>query len=805
MRSAATTSAGKPASKRSANGGIATNPFAEFAASAPPTAAAAAAASKPKLKRAAASSSSGGGWMTTKKRGRDDAAIEKDKRAAVAARKTQNGRKHAAGAKGGNNNKKKSKKRTAKVRKRYSDSESEDSFDGYDDVSSEEDMDDFIVDDDEEVEQQSMSSATEDEINSPPPLPSRRAAALRASKRLVEEKKADDDEGGVFDGGKGGSSEDDYSKTNTDDDDDEEDGIDALDALPSLKKHKSAAAEALSTTSKYFSVPRKKLAGGKTSSAPPSFRRGIFDSSDESSENSSDDAASCGRETKTTKLNYNSNDSDRNGNGGKMSPEKPLGFRSKKDNGKKFLKKRDKNSSTWVNAVADARYGDHEDDFMDSDDDDEQIALGLALSESLMKENSDGMAGRKKKLGGAKKAARKKKDKQKKRRRVTVELSPLSSSDPAPIGSDEDDDDGQIEEILAEDSEVDDDEVDVYEEVNEAEREAEKVLKVANDLSRKVLVTMKAWSPNHAASADELTDDGKVFVPEGMIVDDALALSTLPQLDVHHDTSNTSVSSTTAAAAMAAGDNASGPSKHKWISHEDMQEICPGLKLADFQLIGVNWLALLHSMDCDVEGIGDKKNKRGEIGQKMNVNGVLADEMGCGKTVQTIAFLAWLKHRNTSSAVAPAASSSEVDSGIANDEVIVIGDSDSECDNVSNSGEASQSVTAKAKCESPTMPHIIIVPASVLSNWQREFTKFSPSMKVVKYHGSMQEREELQQEMNAKYLSKKGRKAKEQLDVVLTTFSYFSKEKSDDRSFLRKFNFNYMVVSLSLLGHLHHS
>jgi len=32
------------------------------------------------------------------------------------------------------------------------------------------------------------------------------------------------------------------------------------------------------------------------------------------------------------------------------------------------------------------------------------------------------------------------------------------------------------------------------------------------------------------------------------------------------------------------------------------------------------------------------------------------------------------------------------------------------------------------------------------------------------------------------------------LDVVLTTFSYFSSEKSDDRNFLRKFKFDYMVV-----------
>jgi SNF2 family DNA or RNA helicase len=29
-------------------------------------------------------------------------------------------------------------------------------------------------------------------------------------------------------------------------------------------------------------------------------------------------------------------------------------------------------------------------------------------------------------------------------------------------------------------------------------------------------------------------------------------------------------------------------------------------------------------------------------------------------------------------------------------------------------------------------PHIIIVPASVLSNWEREFNRFCPDMKVVR-------------------------------------------------------------------------
>ncbi|XP_046621833.1 SWI/SNF-related matrix-associated actin-dependent regulator of chromatin subfamily A containing DEAD/H box 1 homolog [Neodiprion virginianus] len=47
-----------------------------------------------------------------------------------------------------------------------------------------------------------------------------------------------------------------------------------------------------------------------------------------------------------------------------------------------------------------------------------------------------------------------------------------------------------------------------------------------------------------------------------------------------------------------------------------------GLNLASYQMVGINWLAVLHAQ---------------------NVNGILADEMGLGKTVQVITFLTYLK------------------------------------------------------------------------------------------------------------------------------------------------------------------
>ena len=78
-------------------------------------------------------------------------------------------------------------------------------------------------------------------------------------------------------------------------------------------------------------------------------------------------------------------------------------------------------------------------------------------------------------------------------------------------------------------------------------------------------------------------------------------------------------------------------------------------------------------------------------------------------------------------------------------------------------------------------PHLIVVPASVLSNWMNEFKKFAPHMVVVKYHGNQNDRLEIQQSMRKYQPRDKDSKPNAHLDVVLTTFSYFSSEKGEDR------------------------
>ncbi|EYC34805.1 hypothetical protein Y032_1403g3866, partial [Ancylostoma ceylanicum] len=72
-----------------------------------------------------------------------------------------------------------------------------------------------------------------------------------------------------------------------------------------------------------------------------------------------------------------------------------------------------------------------------------------------------------------------------------------------------------------------------------------------------------------------------------------------------------------------------------------------------------------------------------------NLNGILADEMGLGKTIQTISLLAHL-----------------------------------------------------ACCESIWGPHLIVVPTSVILNWEMELKKWCPAFKILTYFGSQKDRAE---------------------------------------------------------------
>ncbi|KAF9256740.1 hypothetical protein L218DRAFT_1081215 [Marasmius fiardii PR-910] len=96
-----------------------------------------------------------------------------------------------------------------------------------------------------------------------------------------------------------------------------------------------------------------------------------------------------------------------------------------------------------------------------------------------------------------------------------------------------------------------------------------------------------------------------------------------------------------------------------------------------------------------------------------NLNGILADEMGLGKTIQTIALLAHLA----------------CDRGIWG-------------------------------------PHLIIVPTSVILNWEMEFKKFLPGFRVLSYHGTTKRRKELRQ----------GWSEKHHFNVCITSYTLASRD-----------------------------
>jgi len=138
-----------------------------------------------------------------------------------------------------------------------------------------------------------------------------------------------------------------------------------------------------------------------------------------------------------------------------------------------------------------------------------------------------------------------------------------------------------------------------------------------------------------------------------------------------------------------------------------------------------------------------------------------------------------LKHcRNPGSKKKPAAGGSK-------ESAVNLDDSDDD-DSVAVTGTSNNN-------ECTTHPHLVVAPASVLSNWKLEFEKFAPDLVVVKYHGSMAERTDIQHHLRQFQPGKKKRAGAE-IDVVLAPITYFQKEKSDDRNFLRRFSWDYLVV-----------
>ncbi|KAG7662840.1 SWR1 [[Candida] subhashii] len=110
-----------------------------------------------------------------------------------------------------------------------------------------------------------------------------------------------------------------------------------------------------------------------------------------------------------------------------------------------------------------------------------------------------------------------------------------------------------------------------------------------------------------------------------------------------------------------------------------------------------------------------------------NTNGILADEMGLGKTIQTISLLSYLA------------------------------------------------------CEHHIWgPHLIIVPTSVMLNWEMEFKKFAPGFKLLTYYGSPQQRAQ----------KRKGWNRPDAFHVCITSYQLVVQ---DQQSFKRR-RWRYMIL-----------
>lgn len=138
----------------------------------------------------------------------------------------------------------------------------------------------------------------------------------------------------------------------------------------------------------------------------------------------------------------------------------------------------------------------------------------------------------------------------------------------------------------------DEDEDDIYEVVNEEEQTASEVLKEANALSAKIIKIVSGWCGGQA---------GKL---QGLILGDSDGALNL------------------------GGGTGGNEHDESWISKETMKQIMPGVELAEYQLLGVNWMALLNRTTFGSNSKGSSSKKRPDDRNRgMTTNGILADEV----------------------------------------------------------------------------------------------------------------------------------------------------------------------------------
>ncbi|XP_057975247.1 ATP-dependent DNA helicase DDM1 [Malania oleifera] len=141
----------------------------------------------------------------------------------------------------------------------------------------------------------------------------------------------------------------------------------------------------------------------------------------------------------------------------------------------------------------------------------------------------------------------------------------------------------------------------------------------------------------------------------------------------------------------------------------ELVPLLTGGKLKSYQIKGVKWLISLW---------------------QNGLNGILADQMGLGKTIQTIGFLAHLKGKGLDG------------------------------------------------------PYLVIAPLSTLSNWVNEISRFVPAINAIIYHGDKNERNELRRKYMPKAVGPK-------FPIIVTSYEV---ALNDAKKYLRHYNWKYLVV-----------
>ena len=111
------------------------------------------------------------------------------------------------------------------------------------------------------------------------------------------------------------------------------------------------------------------------------------------------------------------------------------------------------------------------------------------------------------------------------------------------------------------------------------------------------------------------------------------------------------------------------------------------------------------------------------------LNGILADEMGLGKTIQTISLITFLIERKRQAG-----------------------------------------------------PYLVVVPLSTMNNWQNEFAKWAPAVRVLMYKGNPNARKTLQHEIRGG-----------SYQVLITTYEYIIK----DKAYLSRPRWVHMIIGMS--------